>query len=292
MPSKKAVKRRLASVTTTKKIVKAMNMVAASKLQRDRARLLASRPFFQGAKESVDQLIRHGDAAQSPYLQPREIKNTAYLVITGNRGLCGSYNTDLLAAALAHMDGVKNAKIITVGSRGYDFFKRRGKIIMRRYDDALETAFYEDAESVADYLAALYASGEADAVYVAYTRFDSVLVHTPRIDRLLPIGDGAEAAYGVETMKYDPDISTYIENAIPIYLSAFIQDALLESSTCEQSARMVSMDSAETNASDIIAKLTRSFKRRRQTEITQEISELVGGMSILNKRGEVIGRRK
>jgi len=281
MPSKKAIKRRLTSVTTTKKIVKAMNMVAASKLQRDKARLMASRPFFQGVKESIDQITRRGDAAQNPFLRLRDVKNTVYLVITADRGLCGSYNSDLLGAALAHMNGGKGEKIIAIGSKGYDFFTRRGKTVLRRYDDVLETAFYEDAELIGNDINALYAAGEADAVYVAYTHFESVLVHTPRVERLLPIGNGAEAIYGGDTMKYDPDVSVYLEHAIPVYLSAFIHNALLESSACEQSARMVSMDAAVKNASGIIVKLTRSYKRKRQIEITQELSELVGYMSTL-----------
>jgi len=282
MPSKKVIKRRFTSVTTTRKIVKAMNMVAASKLQRDKARLMACRPFFESVKGSVDQLVIRGDAAKHPFFRPREINNTAYLVITANRGLCGSYNAELLAAALAHMGNGTDAKIMTAGSRGYDFFKRRGMTVLSRYDNALDAAFYEDAERIGNDIASLYASGEAGAVYVAYTRFESVLTHTARVDRLLPIGDGAEMEYAYETMKYDPDISTYLEHVIPIYLSAFIQNALIESSACEQSARMVSMDAAVNNASDIIAKLTRVYKRRRQTEITQELSELVGGMSIID----------
>ena len=282
MPSKKVIKRRFTSVTTTKKIVKAMNMVAASKLQRDKARLMACRPFYQSAKGIIDQLVIRGDAAKHPFLRPREVSHTAYLVITANRGLCGSYNAELLAAALAHMGNGKGVKIITVGSRGHDFFKRRGMTVLNRYDDALDAAFYEDAERIGNDIASLYAAGEVDAVYVAYTRFESVLTHTARVDRLLPIGDGAEMEYAYETMKYDPDISTYLEHVIPIYLSAFIQNALIESSACEQSARMVSMDAAVNNASDIIAKLTRVYKRRRQTEITQELSELVGGMSIID----------
>jgi F-type H+-transporting ATPase subunit gamma len=281
MPSKKAIKRRFTSVTATKKIIKAMNMVAATKLRRDKARLMAHIPFFQNSRQIVDQLVRRGDAAHHAFLQLRAVRHTAYLVITGNRGLCGSYNADLLSAALAHMDGGTGEKIITIGSKGYDFFARRGKLILRRYDDVLETMFYEDAERIAGDVAALYASGEADEVYVAYTRFESVLARTPRVDRLLPIGGGADAPRGADAMIYDPDISVYLDHAIPIYLSAFLQNALLESSACEQSARMISMDAAENNASDIIVKLTRGYKRRRQIEITQEISELMSSLSIL-----------
>ena len=281
MPSMKTVKRRLNSVTTTKKIMKAMHMVAASKLQRDKNRLEAARPFYDGAKEIVDYIRGMEDVSDNIFLKQREVKSILYLVITSDRGFCGSYNSNVLNAALSHMENSgKNEKLILVGLKGNDFFRRKGKNIIRRYDDVIDTAFYEDAERVGRRLARLYARGDADEVYVAYTKFESILAHVPRIEKILPMGGGADGAGGASLMKYEPDLSSYLEQAVPVYLSAFVYAAMLESSACEQAARMVSMDAATDNASEIIEKLTLAYNRRRQASITQEISEIVGSSSI------------
>jgi len=286
----KLIKRRLASVTTTKKIMKAMNMVAASKLQKDRARLEAARPFYREAERAIHTLKTREDSAESIFFETREVKNTAYLVITSDRGLCGSYNSNLAEEALRHMNATASqteASIVAIGQKGGDYFKRKGKAILQQFDDVMETAFYEDAERIGYFLSALYTSGEVDEVYVAYTRFESALTHVPHVERLLPLGPGAADSAEADNaevgsdMQYEPDLFFYMEYAVPLYLSAFIYSALLEASTCEQAARMVSMDTAVKNASEIIAKLTRLYNRSRQAAITQEISEVVSSTNIL-----------
>jgi len=282
MPSMKIIKRRLASVTTTKKIMKAMNMVAASKLQKDKARLHAARPFFDGTNKIISLLKNREDTADNVFFERRTVKSAAYLVITGDRGLCGSYNTNVLEKALSHMNDVDTVheKIVVVGLRGCDFFKRHEKNIVQRFD-VLDIAFFDDAERISGYLTELFTSGEVDEVYVVHTKFESVLVHEPVVERILPVSGDAQAHGKEDDTKYEPDVSSYLDYAIPLYLSTFIYSALLESSACEQAARMISMDTAVNNASDIIGKLTRVYNRRRQAAITQEISELVGSTSIL-----------
>lgn len=285
MPSMKTIKRRIASVTTTKKIMKAMNMVAASKLQKDKTRLMAARPFFDETQKLMHGLKGREDIADNVFFERRTVKNVVYLVITGDRGLCGSYNTNVTEKALSHLnaaeaDSPTNEKFIVVGLKGYEYFKRREKNVIHRFDDMLETAFYEDAERISRYLSALYTSGEADEVYVVFTQFESVLTHVPLIERILPIDHDLPVGQKAKAIKYDPDLSDYLDYAVPLYLSAYIYRALLESSACEQAARMISMDTAVTNASEIIDKLTRVYNRRRQAAITQEISELVGSASV------------
>jgi len=257
--------------------MKAMNMVAASKLQKDRARLEAARPFLREARGMISRL--HGLSIDNKFFEERAVKRSAYLVITGDRGLCGSYNANLAQAALEHMDG-KNEAVVAVGLKGYDYFKRLNKNVLRRFGDVLETAFYEDAERIAAYLANLFASNEVDEVYVVYTRYKSALVHEPQVERLLPLCPDGEASR-IDDMRYDTGLPHFLDYAIPVYLSAFVYAALLESSACEQAARMVSMDTAVNNAEEITEGLTRAYNRRRQGSITQEISELVASANEL-----------
>ena len=279
MPSIKMIRRRMNSVATTTKIMKAMNMVAASKLQKDKARLEAAQPFLREAQGMI--LRVREQPAVNPFFEQRKAKRSAYLVITGDRGLCGSYNANLVQAALEHMDG-KNEAIVTVGLKGYDYLRRHGKSVLRRFDDVLETAFYEDAQRIAAYLATLYESNQVDEVYVSYTKYKSALVHEPQVERLLPLCPEKDTDQ-VGEMRYDTGLSHFLDHAIPIYLSAFVYAALLESSACEQAARMVSMDTAVNNAGEITESLTRAYNRRRQGAITQEISELVASTNILEE---------
>ncbi|MCL2508872.1 MAG: ATP synthase F1 subunit gamma [Oscillospiraceae bacterium] len=281
MPSKKVLKRRLTSVRSTQKIIKAMNMVAAAKLQKDKSRLTAARPFFIEAQKIINVIKNREDVAESIFLKPREVRSTAYLIITGDRGLCGGYNANLCEKALAHMNDGKNEKLIVVGLKGIDYFRRHGKNILGRYDGVLETAFYEeDVKRMMRDIINLYVSGEVDEIYVAYTQFESVLNHVPSVEKLLPISRDRDAFSNPDDMRYEQDTDFFLSRAVRLYIGAFIYTALLESSSCEQAARMLSMDTAANNASEIQTKLTRVYNRGRQAAITREISEVVAAQQI------------
>jgi len=286
MPSLKAIKRRINSVDTTKKIMKAMDMVAAAKLQKVKARLDAARAYAAEAGKILAALHGCDEAMESPFFSQRKEKSAVYVVISSDRGLCGSHNANLTQSAVAHMNKSKGEgkreQIIAVGQKGYEYFTARGGAILRTFPDVAETVLYADAVRVAEYVNGLYAAGEADEVYVAYTRFESALSHVPQVVRILPISarEGEEAAKGRKAV-YDPDVHSFLEHAAPAFLNAFFYAALVESSASEQAARMLSMESAVNNATEIIGKLTRSYNRRRQAAITQEISEIVTSASIM-----------
>jgi len=265
--------------------MKAMSMVAASKLQKDKARLLAARPFLEEMEAMAGRLRSSEAAMENPFFKPRKVSHTAYFVITSDRGLCGSYNVNVLAQAAQCLDASENASVIVAGQKGYEYFSRQGTAILQRYDDVLETAFYEDAYRIGGDLARRYAEGEVDEVHVVYTQFESALTHTPRAVRLLPIAGGARAAGREDPMRYEPCLHDYLEHAIPVYLGAVIYAALLESSACEQAVRMVSMDTAVNNASEIEEKLTRVYNRKRQAAITQELGELVASTNTMKRQG-------
>jgi len=286
MPSLKAIKKRITSVNSTKKIMKAMNLVAASKLQKTKAMLEDIRPMYNDLERVIDGVKSNiGDGIDVPFAEKREIKSIAYIVLSSDRGLCGSFNATVSKEAYSlvqsHKD--KNELIIAVGSKGRDYFRRRGKKIAHKTAGATEATTYGDAEALGKLVAEMYSSGEVDEVYIIYTHFESVLAHIPHIVRLLPLkmSSGASKKDDADMMQYDPDVATFIKNAVPIYLNVTIYGAMMESAVCEQANRMTSMDSATRNATEIIDDLTLDYNRKRQGLITQEITEIVGGANAL-----------
>ncbi|MDR2571999.1 MAG: ATP synthase F1 subunit gamma [Oscillospiraceae bacterium] len=286
MASMKAIKKRITSVNSTKKIMKAMNLVAASKLQKAKSRLDNIRPMNNDIKKVMES-IRSGinEDMDIAFAEIREVKNTAYIIMTGDRGLCGSFNAAVSREALAYMEAHKDkhAKIIAVGSKGWDYFRRRGKEIVYRCEAASEATEFLDAEILGGNVADMFLSGDVDEVYIAYTHFESVLAHIPYIETILPIrvASSEDFDHGSLAMRYDPDIRTFTKNAVPIYLNVTIFGAMMESAVCEQAARMTSMDSATRNATDILDDLTLEYNRKRQSMITQEITEIVSGANAL-----------
>jgi F-type H+-transporting ATPase subunit gamma len=202
------------------------------------------------------------------------------VVITSDKGLCGSYNKNVSEAALRHMSG-KNEKILVVGAKGSEFFRRRDKNVIRRITDISEAQIYEGTGRMADRIHHMYLSGEIDEVYVAYTKFETTLKYVPRVEKVLPLTGGEGRAIRRGGMKYEPDANTFLNELIPLYLHMYFFAAHSESLACEHAARMVNMESADRNATEIIDDLTLMYNRRRQAAITQEINEIVSGANIL-----------
>ena len=286
MASIKAIKKRITSVSNTKKIMKAMNLVAASKLQKAKSRLDDIRPMY-GDIKTIMENVRSGidEDMEIPFADTREVKSIAYIVLTSDRGLCGGFNATVSKEALAHVEAHKGKKekIIAVGSKGWDYFRRRGKDVVYRCEAASEATAFTDAEVLGNRVAEMYASGEVDEVYLIYTHFESVLVHVPYIEKLLPLKMAPADTSGSRNviMTYDPGIESFITHVIPMYLNITIFGAMIESAVCEQASRMTSMDSATRNATDIIDDLTLDYNRKRQGMITQEITEIVSGANAL-----------
>lgn len=281
MASIKSIKQRMANVGTTRQIMKAMNMVSSAKLAKAKERLKGTRPFFDEIKSVMDGLKNCVEVENNIFVKPRPAKSAAYIIITSSRGLCGSYNTNISELALSHMDGEGNSeKLVVVGAKGRDFFRKRSKNIIK-YMEISENDMYEEAKLLAELAKDLYVSGEADEVYVAYTYFKSILTCVPRVEKVLPISDHEDGFTKEAKINFEPDINSFLDNAIPLYLHTYIYAALAESTSCEHASRMVSMDSASKNAADIIEDLNRMYNRKRQAAITQELSEIVGGANIL-----------
>jgi len=278
----KAIKKRISSVNNTKKIMKAMNLVAASKLQKAKTRLDHIRPLFDDLKGVMDSIKAGvGDDEVIGFAEEREVKNIVYVILTSDRGLCGGFNTNVSKESLAFIEANrgKQEQVIAVGSKGWEYFKRRGKTIVYRCSGASEASVFADAEILGSRITEMYKSGAADEVYLIYTHFQSILAHVPHIVRLLPFKSDAakDGSLPTVSMTYDPDATTFLEHAIPMYLNLTIYGAMMESAVCEQANRMTSMDAATRNATEIIEDLTLEYNRKRQSMITQEITEIVTG---------------
>ncbi len=285
MSSMGDIKQRIANVSATGQTIRAMDMIASTKLHKARAQLDGVRPIYYELKRIIEELGSQKGAKTHGFYKEREVRSSLYIILTSDRGFAGGYNANIIAKAMEHMNQGKNEKILIVGSKGYEYFKKRNKNIIRTITDVADAQVYYGTESIAKWLTDLYLSGEVEEVFIAYTHFETVLSYVPYVEKLLPVVTGAiEIADGSEK-KYEPDIHTFIDHVIPLYLHMNLFRAFSESHTSEQAARMVSMDAAEKNASEMIEKLTRMYNRKRQAAITQELSEIVGGANISNKGG-------
>jgi len=286
MASMKAIKKRITSVNNTKKIMKAMNLVAASKLQKAKSRLDDIRPMHSSIQLVMESIKAGIDPdMEVAFAQEREVKSIGYIVLSSDRGLCGGFNANLVKEALRCIGANKGIqeKIFSVGTKGWDYFRRRNKNIVYRCAAASEATAYENAESIGRRVVSMYTAGEVDEVYLIYTRFESILAHVPSVEKLLPLktDSDSDGGYSAISMLYDPDINTFIDYAVPMYLNISIFGAMMESAVCEQASRMTSMDAATRNATDIIDDLTLEYNRKRQGMITQEITEIVSGANAL-----------
>ena len=286
MSSMKAIKKRISSVNSTKKIMKAMNLVATSKLQKAKSRLDFFRPLFDNLTNVMDGIKKGMDPdVELAFSEKRDVKNIAYIILSSDRGLCGGFNTNVSKEALAFIESNndKQESILAIGTKGWEYFKRRGKNIVYRSTGPSEATSFSDSEELGKKIAEMYRSGEVDEVYIIYTRFESILAHVPCTVKLLPIStETSEQTTTSIQMEYDPDAKSFMEHAVPMYLNMSIYGAMMESAVCELASRMTSMDSATRNATEIIDDLTLEYNRKRQGIITQEITEIVTGANALN----------
>lgn len=263
---------------STKQITKAMEMVAASKLRKAQAQVLNSRPYFETLFSTIHDIVDANRDFSSVFLTQRPVKRIAYVVIAGDRGLAGGYNSNVLKLAFAEMEG-KEAAVIPIGKKAVDFFSsRKVPMLTQSYREA-EDISVGDCFTIAKQLCKAYRAGEFDEVRIGYTNFVSVLSQTPATLRLLPLlRHTADEPHTVQSdMLYEPNSVEVFDAIIPEYVGGVLYGALCESRAAEQAARRTAMDSATQNADEMIADLSLKFNRARQAAITQEITEIVAG---------------
>ena len=272
--STKEIKNRIRSMESTKQITKAMEMVAASKLRRAQAQVLSSRPYFEILYATIQNIMSQNQDTESAYLQARPVKKTLYVVIAGDRGLAGGYNSNILKMVASEMEG-KDAVVLPIGKKAADYFRSHKVPMLNESYGVAEDISVGDCFTVSKLLCKAFLSGEVDEIHLAYTRFNSVLSQTATTVQMLPLK--AEAAAGQSVMEYEPDSETVLSSIIPEYLGGIFYGALCESRASEQAARRTAMDTATQNAEEMIADLSLQFNRARQAAITQEITEIVAG---------------
>ena len=276
--STKEIKNRIRSMESTKQITKAMEMVAASKLRRAQARVADSRPYFEILSDTIQGIIDNNRDVSSPYLTRRSGNRTAFIVIAGDRGLAGGYNSNVLKLAWSEMEG-KDVTVVPLGRKAVEFFRSRKVNMLTQSQTEAEDLGVGDCFSIAKQLCRAYRAGEFDEVRIAYTNFESVLAQTPVTRQLLPLlptGEKQERTSAPDIL-YEPDSVEVFDAIVPEYLGGILYGALCESRASEQAARRTAMDSATQNAEDMIADLSLKFNRARQAAITQEITEIVAG---------------
>ena len=276
--STKDIKNRIRSMESTKQITKAMEMVAASKLRQAQNRITASRPYFEILSNTISDIVATNRDFTSPYLRKREGNRVLFVVIAGDRGLAGGYNSNVMKLAVANMEG-KDATVLPIGKKAVDYFRSKGyPLLAESYAEAADVNV-GDCFSIAKLLSKSYLGNQFDEIHVAYTNFVSVLSQTPAVRQLLPlIPEEREQTEGRRCVTlYEPDPEEVFASIVPEYLGGIVYGALCESRCAEQAARRTAMDSATSNAEDMIADLSLKYNRARQAAITQEITEIVAG---------------
>lgn len=287
MPSLLDIRRRVRAVKSTQQITKAMKMVSSSKLRRAQERILRGRPYAQEMLRVFNNLATRTDSSKHPLLNDDPLAaRTLLIVITADRGLCGSFNTNVAKAALQFSidhpkspDG-RDVAMALVGRKGRDFFQRRGFDVLYEEVGLFQNVQWSHAQAIASTAIKEFLGPEISSVYLVYNEFKSVISQRVVIEKLLPIPKldmaSAEAQQSVDYL-FEPDPEQLLNTLLPMHVSVQVARALLESSAAEHAARMQSMDSATRNAKEMVDRLTLYMNKVRQAAITREIIEVVSG---------------
>jgi len=279
------IKRRIRSVTSMEHITNAMKLVSAAKLRRAKNTFERTREYFHFVTESIEEIFNNTNEVPSQYLKgSREIKTTCYIIMTSSRGLCGSFNTNVIKEAEKEiLADWEKPVIVAVGGKGKEYFQKRGYDIFEEYLLPPESISFVETHDISKPIIDMYNSGEIDEVVMVYTSFISSLEQRVRTVTLLPfdIQRDPDIPKHDELVDYEPSVEEVFNYLVPKYVEIMIYGAIVESATCEHAARRMAMENATDNANDMIGELTLFYNRTRQAAITKEISEIVGGAEAL-----------
>ena len=282
MASMRDIKRRKNSVTSTQQITKAMKLVSTVKLQKARSRAESTNPYTDQMFKTVSSMMAKSGTINHPYLKAGESNRKAVIVITSNRGLAGGYNSNIVKLITSSDFNKDDLDIYALGSKGCDLLARRGYRIVENRSNIMEGPTFSDASDLCRTVLDSFVKGEVGEIYVAYTHFKNTVTHVPTLRKLLPV----EASEVVEDdsnvlMNYEPNTEEALDMIIPKYITSLFYGALVEAVASENGARMQAMDSATSNADEIISDLTLKYNRARQGAITQELTEIIAGANAI-----------
>jgi len=284
MPSGKEIRTKIKSVQNTRKITKAMEMVAASKMRKAQDRMKAARPYGEKIRRLAANLSHANSEYKHPFLKKvGELKRVGLIVITTDKGLCGGLNTNVLRVALNSLKewegkGVTDIRVTAIGSKGLGFMQRLGAKVVSNVTHLGDTPHLEKMIGPVKVMLDAFNDGELDAVYIAYTRFLNTMKQEPVLEQLLPLSGEKlrQTEHGWDYI-YEPDARAVIDELLVRYVEALVYQSVAENMASEQSARMVAMKAASDNAGNVINELQLVYNKTRQAAITKEISEIVGG---------------
>lgn len=280
MATLKAIRKRVASVQNIQQITKAMKMVSAARLRRAQEAALAARPYAEKLEAILQNLAAQSGEGSHPFLTPRPETATTLVLITSDRGLCGGFNSSLVRAAETFLKDYadRHVRLVLIGRRGYDHFKRRDVPINEEHVNLFGRLSADLAHDVGRRAGDRFRAGETDSLYVLYARFRSALVQVPTIDKILPIAPAepqAETTAPTLEYLYEPTPAELVADLLERYVDMLLYRAMLESVASEHGARMTAMDNATNNAVEMIDRLTLDMNRARQAGITRELLEIV-----------------
>ena len=285
MASMRDIKRRKSSVQSTQQITKAMKLVSTVKLQRAKGRAEKSKTYFSCMYDTVASMLSKAGTVNHPFLMAGESTKKAVIVITANRGLAGGYNSNIVKLIKNSDFKKEDLLLYTIGTKGRDALARLGYTIAAEYSEVIDEPMYSDAMEISKKLLEEFAAGRIGEIYVAYTGFKNTVTHVPTLLKLLPVkveDDRPQSEDHQAVMEFEPECEEAIDLIIPKYITSLIYGALIESVASENGARMQAMDSATSNADDMISKLSLLYNRARQSSITQELTEIIAGAEAIS----------
>ena len=290
MASMRDIKRRKGSIQSTQQITKAMKLVSTVKLQRSKQHAMDARGYFSYMYRTVQSMLAKAGTIQHPYITPQESGKKAVVMITGNRGLAGGYNSNVIKLITRGDFKKEDLVIYTLGSKGREAMARYGYELAEDYSQMIEEPEYVDAMRLSANLLNAFKKGEIGEIYLAYTHFKNTVVHEPVLMKLLPVETGSMSVEAEEAgdmadeipMNFEPKEQEALDLIIPKYVTSLIYGGMVESVASENGARMQAMDAATSNAEELVSKLTLQSNRARQGSITQELTEIIAGANAIS----------
>lgn len=288
MASMRDIQRRRSSIQSTGQITKAMKLVSTVKLQKARSKAEQTKPYFSYMYSTMVDMLKRTANISHPYLTPASEENSkkAVIVITSNRGLAGGYNNNAVKMLLNSGFDKADVSVFAVGRKGRDSLLRRGYDVKADFSDMINEPVYGDAKKIGEAVLGEFTEGKINEIYLLYTSFKNTVSHEPKMIKLLPFSveelESEEQNTKEAPMTFEPNEEEVLDAIIPKYINSLIYGALMEAVASENGARMQAMDSATSNAEEMIADLSLMYNRARQGSITQELTEIIAGAEAIN----------
>lgn len=283
MAGAKEIRTKIASIKSTQKITRAMEMVAAAKMRKAQDRMQASRPYADKMAQVIGHVASANPEYQHAFMTARPVQRVGYIIVSSDRGLCGGLNSNLFRYLLKDMRALQaeNKELVycTIGTKALGFFRRVGGKVIAQASHLGDAPRIEDLVGTVKVMLDAYSNGEVDEIRLAYNTFVNTMTQEPTVSQLVPLAPGDDATELKHHWDYiyEPEARVILDNLLMAYIESLSYQAVVENGACEQSARMVAMKSATDNAGDLINELQLIYNKARQAAITQEISEIVGG---------------